>query len=233
MDKFTLMGTHRTYLIYRFIFEPVKSNMYVIFNNQEALVFDPSENDELIVLLKESNIDKVTIILTHEHYDHTSGVNWLRSYYDAKVYCQQECAKAIAIQRKNNPALIALVWADMDKKDGGNRYNTFKEHFKPYTIQADETFEETVEWNISGIRIKGISTPGHCPGSCFYWLDDNLVFTGDTILQNAPIILKFPESEDSIYKKRTLPYIKSLDPEITLIPGHGDPFQLKNANCLN
>lgn len=232
MDLFTLVGTHRTYLLYRFIFEPVKSNMYVILNNQEALVFDPNVNEELLVLLNDNNIKKVTIMLTHEHYDHTSGVNWLRSHYDAKLYCHLECAKAIAIQRKNNPALIALVLADMDKKNGGNRYKTFKERFKPYIIQSDFTFEDTVEWNISGIQIKGISTPGHCPGSCFYWIDDNLVFTGDTLLQSAPIILKFPESEDSIYKKRTLPYIKSLNPKITLIPGHGDPFQLKNANCL-
>ena len=227
------MGKHRTYLLYRFIFEPVKSNMYVILNNQEALIFDPSENDELLLLLKTCNVQKVNIILTHEHYDHTSGVNWLLLHYNAKIYCQQECAKAIAVQRKNNPALIALVWADMDKKDGGNRYKTFKEHFHPYTIQADISFEDTVEWDISNIKIKGISTPGHCPGSSFYWIDDNLVFTGDTLLQDAPIILKFPESEDSIYRKRTLPYIKSLNPEITLIPGHGNPFKLKDANCLS
>lgn len=232
MDQFTLKGNNNTYLIYRFIFEPVKSNMYVIIKKNEALVIDPCENEGLILLLKEKYIKKVSIILTHEHYDHTSGVNWLRTYYNAKLYCQAECAKAIAIKQKNNPALIALVWADMDKRDGGNRYKTFKENFKPYTIQADVTFEECVEWNISGITIKGLSTPGHCPGSCFYWIDDNLVFTGDTILQDAPIILKFPESEDSIYMSKTLPYIKSLNRNIMLIPGHGDPFLLKDANYL-
>ncbi|WP_300702283.1 MBL fold metallo-hydrolase [Bacteroides sp.] len=232
MDQFTLKGNNNTYLIYRYIFEPVKSNMYVIINNNEALVFDPNENEELITLLRKNQIKNVSIILTHEHYDHTSGVNWLLTYYEAKIYCQAKCAKAIAVKRKNNPALIALVWADMDKRDGGDRYKIFKEHFKPYTIQADFTFDENVEWNISDITIKGISTPGHCPGSSFYWIDDNLVFTGDTILQNAPVILKFPESERSIYMSKTLPYIKSLTQSTILIPGHGDPFLLKDSNYL-
>ena len=233
MDKFTLVGAHNTYLLYRFMFEPVKSNMYVIINNKTAIVFDPNENEDLLVLLRNNRIKKVSIVLTHEHYDHTSGVNWLRSYYEAKIYCQQECSKSIIVHRKNNPALVALVLSDMDRIDGGNRYKIFKEKFNPYNIQADFTFCDSVEWNISNIKIKGVSTPGHCPGSSFYWIDDNLVFTGDTIIQDYPIILTFPESDESIYKKRTLPYIMSIDKETTIIPGHGDPFQLKNAKFLN
>lgn len=232
MDSFTLLGKNQTYLLYRFIFEPVKSNMFVLFNNQEAIVFDPNENDELLKLFSRKKVTKVSIILTHEHYDHTSGVNWLRTFYDAKLYCQKDCAKAIEIKRKNNPALIALVWANRDKLDGGNRYQTFKEHFKPYQLKANVTFEDTAEWTIAGLRILCVSTPGHCPGSSFYWLDENLVFTGDTILRDSPIILKFPESDDTIYRSRTLPYIKSLHSDTLLIPGHGDPFLLKNANYL-
>ena len=220
-------------MLYRFIFEPVKSNMFVIINNQEAIIFDPNENEELLGLLQSRGIHKVSILLTHEHYDHTSGVNWLKSYYDAKLYCQQECAKSIAIMRKNNPALIALVWADMDKVDGGNRYQKFKERFRPYTIESDVIFVDEAEWIISGMRISCVSTPGHCPGSCFYWLDENLVFTGDTILKDAPIILKFPESEDSIYRSKTLPYIRTINLETLVIPGHGNPFLLKEANHLS
>ena len=79
MDSFLLKGKTHTYLVYRLVYEPVASNMYAILKNKVALVLDPHQSDDLVVLFKKERIERVNILLTHEHYDHISGVNWLRT----------------------------------------------------------------------------------------------------------------------------------------------------------
>ena len=200
--------------------------MFVILTGKEAVVFDPNENQELLQLFEEKKIEKVHILQTHEHYDHTSGVNWLKAHTGADVCCQKECADVITTERGNNPALVALVLADQDKQDGGHRYKDFKTHFKPYTIEVDKIFEKEDRFGIGELVFHVVSTPGHCPGAACYELFNKMVFTGDTLLQNDPVILSFRESRKDNYEKIALPYLRSLPKDTIIMPGHGDPFLL-------
>ena len=232
MDQFRYRIENQGILVYRSIFAPVKSNMFVIITRNEAVVFDPNEDEELLTLLQKKNIQKVHILLTHEHYDHTSGVNWLQDHTGADLYCQSDCAKVIATERGNNPALIALVLASEDKQDGGHRYKDFKASFRPYTIKAGKTFDKEDVFTIGDLSFKVTSTPGHCPGSACYVLNDDMVFTGDTLLQHDPVIIRFAESRKNIYDQITLPYLHSLKKSMIVMPGHGDPFVLSETNNI-
>lgn len=232
MDPFILQGKKHTYLVYQFIYEPVASNMYVILNDNIALVVDPHQSDELLKLFKKKGVERVHILLTHEHYDHTSGLKWLYDLYPTTIYCHIACSNTIAVESKNNPALVAMVLANKDKLDGGHRYTDFRRNFKPYACDADYTFEETVTWNIGDFVVEGIATPGHSPGSCFYFIDENLAFSGDTLLKDYPIVTRFKTSNLDEYKRKTLPYLKQLDRSLILIPGHGDPFEVKDAKFI-
>ena len=116
MDQFSFRINDRNILVYRSTFAPVNANMYVLLTGNEAVVFDPNENHELLQLLKVKEIEKVHILLTHEHYDHTNGVNWLVEHTGADLFCQKDCAEVIKTKRGNNPALIALVWQIWTKK---------------------------------------------------------------------------------------------------------------------
>lgn len=232
MDIFTLSGKNNTYLIYRFIYTPVRSNMYVYIYGDNAIIIDPHSSEELRTLLEVNGITKVNILLTHEHYDHTSGLKFLKDMYPCTLFCQRACAETIVVERKNNPALVALVLAEQDKLDEGCRYKEFKLHFEPYSYQADCIFENTIEWQICDVLIKGVSTPGHSPCSCFYFLDENIVFSGDTILKSYETIRRFKSSNELLYKQKTLPYIRSLSPCLKILPGHGDPFRLEEAEYI-
>ena len=232
MDLFQYRIGNQDILVYRSIFAPVKSNMFVILTGNESVVFDPNENEELLKLLKDNSIQKVHILLTHEHYDHTSGVCWLQEHTGADLYCQSDCANVIATERGNNPALIAFVLAADDKQDGGHRYRDFKTSFKPYTINADKAFEKEDRFVIGGLEFHVASTPGHCPGAACYKLFDKMVFTGDTLLQNDPVILSFRESRKENYEKIALPYLRSLPKDMIIMPGHGDPFILKDTQNI-
>ena len=232
MDQFSFRINDRDILVYRSIFTPVKSNMFVILTRNEAVVFDPNENQELLQLFEEKKIEKVHILQTHEHYDHTNGVNWLVEHTEADLYCQKDCAEVIKTKRGNNPALIALVWADMDKQDGGHRYKDFKERFEPYTIKVDRTYDKEDVVRIGEYEFHVTSTPGHCPGASCYKLFDKMVFTGDTLLQNNPVILSFRESVKEDYEKIAKSYLRALPKDTIIMPGHGDPFILKDTKNI-
>ena len=206
--------------------------MFVLLTGKEAVVFDPNENEELLQLFEERGIKKVHILLTHEHYDHTNGVNWLVEHTGADLFCQADCAKVIQTKKGNNPALVALVWADLDRQDGGHRYKDFKERFEPYTIKVDKTFDNEDVVRIGEYEFHVTSTPGHCPGASCYKLFEKMVFTGDSLLQNNPVILSFRESVKEDYEKIALPYLRALSQDTIIMPGHGDPFILKETKNI-
>lgn len=218
--------------VYRFTYEPVDSNMFFIPTCEMGIVFDPNENDELLEVFKKHGTKRITIVLTHEHYDHTNGVEWLQGKFESKLFCHQDCSKTIATKRGNEPKLVAFILSVKDAEDGGHRYNDFKSTMKRYTLHADMTFEGESELVVGNIKLKCYSMPGHTPGSAVYILEDKYVFTGDSLIQNTPTILRFPESDRKLYNEVTRPFLRSLDKNMLVFPGHGEPFIINQAKYL-
>lgn len=218
--------------IYRFRYEPVDSNMWFFPVGKSGFVFDPNISDELQPLFKKYGTTNVLILLTHEHYDHTTGVEWLQKQIDAKLFCQEDCSKYIASGKGNSPRLVAMALKTKDLVDGGHRCDDFMAAYKPYTLKADETFGEKGKVAIDDVSFDCYSTPGHSPGSACYILDNKYVFTGDSLIQNTPTILRFRTSNKDSYEHITLPFLKSLDKNMLVFPGHGEPFKINDAKYL-
>lgn len=219
-------------LVYRSVYAPVNSNMFVMLAGREAVVFDPNENEELLSLFQQKHIEKVHVLLTHGHYDHISGVIWLKEHMQTDVYCQSRCAERLANSKRPISRLVAMVLATEDKKDGGHRYQDFRESYKPFTIAADKTFEKNDLLDFGDLQIRVTATPGHSEGSACFEVNGKLVFTGDTLLQNDPVILRFPGGNPDDYQKKALPYLQKLDKSMIVMPGHGDPFILSDTKNL-
>lgn len=232
MDQFSYVNDNKNVLVYRSVYAPVKSNMFTIITGKEAIVFDPNVDEDLLLLFKEKEIEKVHILLTHGHYDHISGVEWLKEHMDAEVFCQEMCAKRLMNPKRPLARLVALVLAEEDRKDGGHRFLDFKETYKPFTIPADITFDKVAKLKIGDIEFKATSTPGHSEGSACYLLYDKLVFTGDTFLQDNAAITRFPGGNTSDYHNIAVPYLRSLPKDTIIMPGHGDPFILKDTKII-
>ena len=234
MDKFQIqLKDGSNLMVYRSICSSLDSNMFVIIKDNTALIVDSNEEGELVDLFENNNISKVYILLTHEHYDHTSGVCWLQERFDTVIISNRACAERIAQERRNIPKLVSFVLANKDKEDGGNRYKEFKKKYKPYTLHADTVFNAPCEFELLGMRFQATQTPGHSPGSWCLVVDDTFVITGDTLIQNTPVLERFKESSPEDYREITLPYLKGLDESLFVLPGHGDPFVLKDNGILN
>ena len=232
MDQFNYRIGTKDILVYRSVYAPVKSNMFTILSGKEAAVFDPNIDEELLLLFKKKGIKKVYILLTHGHYDHISGVEWLKQKTGAQVFCQSKCADRIANSKRPLARLVAFALSEEDRKDGGHRYQDFKESYKPFSIKADIVFDAKKQFNIGGMEFQVISTPGHSEGSSCYILFNRIVFTGDTLLRNYPTILKFPGGNKDDYANISLPFLRSLSKDSIIMPGHGDPFILKDTQNI-
>lgn len=218
--------------IYRFRYEPVDSNMWFIPVGSSGFVFDPNISEDLLPIFKKNGTTKVQIVLTHEHYDHTAGVQWLQNQIEAKVFCQEDCSKYIASGKGNSPRLVAMALKTKDLVDGGHRCDDFMAAYRPYALKADETFDEKGKVVIDDVSFDCYSTPGHSPGSACYILDDKYVFTGDSLIQNTPTILRFRTSNKDSYERVTLPFLRLLDKNMLVFPGHGEPFKINEARYL-
>lgn len=228
MDQFKYKIGEKDILVYRSVYAPVKSNMFTLLTGEEAVVFDPNVDEELLHLFEKNRIKKVNIFLTHGHYDHISGVEWLKEHTEATVFCQSKCADRLANSKRPLARLVALVLAEEDKKDGGHRFREFKESYRPFTISADKFFEKEEKLTIGNLVFDVTSTPGHTDGSACYKLFDTIVFTGDSFLLDNSNVTRFPGGNKQDYEQITLRYIRNLSPDIIIMPGHGDPFILKD-----
>ena len=85
---------------------PIDSVTYIISNsrNSESIVIDPgTDQDERISnYLYENGLKLQFIFLTHEHFDHILGVNFLRkSFPDIKVISSEKTSERLYNSKKN------------------------------------------------------------------------------------------------------------------------------------
>lgn len=199
----------------KIIIDSFLSNTYLVYSAESlkdgcAVVVDPHYSEDLEQKLVKNGISNVLALLTHEHFDHTTGVNWLCRNYETTVYCQKICAEKIASIRNNRPLSIMGIGDDLKKY-------YYAEH---YVCHADRTFigEEWYDWH--GLSVYYRHTPGHTEGSACIEID-NLLFTGDSLIIGEKANTRFPGGSQKQYEQYTLPYLLGIEKEKIIEPGHG------------
>lgn len=213
--------------LYCFVSPYIKENMYILIKGDKALVIDPNGSEEALNFLNTNGVNSVTIILTHEHHDHTCGIPILEKNFQKILICQEMCADKIFYARNNRPLMIAFVLAVQDEKNGTNNEQEFVKSFKEYSCQADIIFKTEFTYHWCGENFVFYHTPGHSQGSCCITWNNTAVFTGDSLLKDTPVITRFPGGNTEQYDRITKPYLDALPDDIFVLPGHGDYFVMK------
>lgn len=214
--------------IKQYVYPYINSNMYLLCEENSALIIDPHENKAMLDLLKKNNIKDILLLLTHEHPDHTSGIVWLQKNFETKLICQKRCAEYIAIERNNRPILISFVLAEKDKMNGTHMAKQFNKSFPSYYCQADVVFDQNYLHQWHGHNLSFVSIPGHSAGSVAIILDDIIVFSGDSLINGIETITRFPGGSIRDYNEITVPFLKKLNRNVFILPGHGQGFRLKD-----
>lgn len=209
--------------VYQYEMPAIGSNMYILLSERQALVVDPYRSQEALNLLRLHSVQKLVMLLTHEHYDHISGVNWLRENFQTEVICSAECAQMLPDPERN----MARYWNVllMDKPQevqsiGKDWYDTC------YACEADRTYEKETKFLWQGMRIRMRRAPGHSKGGSLIWLDENILFSGDNLVNGTGVICRFPGGSKREYTAVTRPILDELPDELCVFPGHGEPGKL-------
>jgi len=187
------------------------SNMYLIVEGDSALVIDPSRDTSP---REELTIDR--IILTHEHYDHISGVNAWKAATGAKVLCSSACGENVKNPRKNLAKIFDVfcqlqTWMQLDR---------LPDVVADYTCAVDETFSDSTTINWRGHRLDLMEIPGHSRGSIGILLDGASFFSGDSLMENSDIELRLPGGSPKLWEAVGAPRIGELPDGIRVYPGH-------------
>lgn len=198
----------------RFTWDYLDSNMYVLIAEGQALVIDPIDSDEAFEYMRPFH--EITVLLTHEHFDHICGLNKLRAEHKCTIIAQEKCSERIQNSKMNFSAMAETMLELSGKKRD--------KRIEPFACEkADITFEDKMVLNWADNEIEIFSTPGHSPGSVCISIS-GLLFTGDSLLQKGPMN-RFPGGSKMDYLQKAIPIIKKeMKKAEVIIPGHGEEF---------
>ncbi len=215
----------------RFPFPYAGSNMYIIVCGKKALVIDPNVSEDALNYLKASCVDELTVLLTHEHYDHTSGLTWISGKFKSTVICHEITAQSLIKGKNNCPIIIASSrLGEYSKEEVKIITASLPQN---YRYEPDITFTNEYCFTWLGHRIKMTSTPGHSLGSCCIAIDDDIVATGDSLINGTKVITRLFGGSEKDFQEKTVPYLRKISPEAFILSGHGDPFIYKDAVLLS
>lgn len=184
-------------------------NCYIVFDEEtrEAVVLDPGGDvDDICKALNQFGATVKYIVLTHGHFDHTTGVEELKSIV-------------------NVPVAMSAGDNDMFLK-GEMYYGPLPEGGADILLKDGDTLE------FGGHTMRVIATPGHTPGGICL-LVENDMFTGDTLFAGSIGRTdlaggNYETIMDSIKTK-----LMSLADTIAVHPGHGPSSTIGREKLMN
>lgn len=185
---------------------PIDSITYIISNpiNNRAIIIDPgTENDVRVIdFLKEKKMKLEYIFLTHEHFDHILGVNYLRENFpNIKVVSSQKTSERLVNPKKN----LAIFH---------NQINLI--------VQESDIIVDEGKLEMIGLDFEVFNTPGHTDSSISLKIK-NYFFSGDFLLKGTRVVTNLPTGSKKNYQESIEKYQKILK-GLTIYPGHGQMY---------
>lgn len=178
-------------------------------------VYKPGERERFIQFIEQKKLRPVRLLLTHAHHDHLYGNDLIRDHYGLlpEVHKDDEW-----IMRDHLTIRIAQIYKNY-----------------PYDIPMPEHYlTDGEEIPFGNHKLKVIHTPGHSPGSVFFYCQEaGIAFSGDTVYDDDIGSTNlaggnYDQLMDSI------DYILQLLPDDTVVyPGHGKKTTIATIKSRN
>ena len=181
----------------------LQANCYFLIEGQDCLIVDPADDASFILEeLQRQQLNLVGMLATHGHFDHIGASGEIQLSLNTPLYIFKE--DQFLIDRLNETAKYFLG---------------FDPHFVgPSNIK----YLDSAQFRIENLKFRIIKTPGHTPGGCcFYFEEENALFTGDTLFKEGigRTDLSYSSKEDL---EKSLKKIFKLPKETSIYSGHGE-----------
>ncbi len=190
--------------IHQLLLNKIKTNCFIIQNNNFVVLVDPVDSSELIIdYLARHKLKLIKMIATHAHFDHILGAHGI---------IEAGLISNLQIHAKDFPELRRVPLYAL---------GIFKRSIVlPAVVEYDLNLYHILnEWRL-GLHLVG----GHTPGSCFISHLDNLfLITGDLVLNHKLKMDAESKAEDKGVLAHFISYVeKNYADDAIIFPGHGD-----------
>jgi len=178
------------------------TNCYVVRTKAlDALIIDPGADAGAISkIISHCRLTVRAYLITHGHMDHISALEELWTQVKAPIAMHGSDAKWAFGESNQIPPYFSVP------RRPGNLERILKGGEK---------------WNENDFRYEVIATPGHSPGGvCFYFPEENILFSGDTLFQDSVGRTDLPGG-DMKQLTNSLQILAALPPQTKVYPGHG------------
>lgn len=213
--------------LYIFKTRILDARVYCFIKGRDALLIDCGESEKIVDFLKDNNIENVNIYLTHAHYDHILGIPKVKNNFNTIVYTGVLGKEVMEDPRKNLTAVANVIqrFRTVNNKCNIDDYRFIELYSDTPDVLLQDN--EIIKWNGQMIRV--IYTPGHSIDSICYILGEKYLFAGDSLVKDGETVLGLPGGNKMVYNEYTVPRLRQMEKEMTVLPGHEEPFILKDA----
>ena len=187
----------------QFLAGPIGTNCYLLINEKtkEAVIVDPAScPDYTMNYIKTEEIKLKAVLLTHAHFDHIMGLSDVMEDIKVPVYVEEA-------------DLPMMMDGESNLSSGYMRGG--------YQFADAVPVRDGQQLQIAGFQFRVIHTPGHTPGGCCYYMEqEDVLFSGDTLFRTSVGRSDFPGGSASALVRSVKEKLLILPEETHVYPGH-------------
>jgi len=195
------------------------SNVWVLHDGHEAVLIDAGFGDDRAFAARRDylqqelgHLDFKQILITHHHFDHSSGGRKLRDALHADVAIHPIDEVLLHTPSDTNEDLP-------DDEQIAERSRIWREEALATPIDRTLADGETVR--VGGLTVRAVHTPGHTAGhNCYFVEELGMLFTGDNVLGVGSSAIAPPPHGDMEQYLQSLLRMDELNATL-FAPGHG------------
>ena len=181
----------------------IGTNCYLVINEEtkESVMVDPGAYPAKVKnAVKEQGLKLKAVLLTHAHFDHIMGLSDVMEDVKVPVYVEE---------------------ADLPMMTDGESNLSSTYVRGGYRFEEAGPVSDGQQLEIAGFQFRVIHTPGHTPGGCCYYMEqEGVLFSGDTLFQTSVGRSDFPGGSASALVRSVKEKLLVLPEETHVYPGH-------------